>query len=175
MSKESAIEKLWSEQCKIVYNFFCSHAIEKGKKPTNRGFCDFLGITTGKVQNWSKGQWPSAEDLETIHDMLGFSYRWLVTGNGDPFDEDAHAHADTSETAALHARIAELEHEIGRLREALLSAHEANTEMGKANARLSERLAKRDEEAEGGLAQSRGDAHGAPQAGRRSADCSSKN
>ncbi len=165
----------WKQHFDFIYKNFIDIASSKEVKPTNKGFVEFIGITIGKFGKWSKGQWPSAEDLEALHKKMGFSYSWLVTGTGDPFDEDASAHADTSDTAALHARIAELEHEIGRLREALLSAHEANTEMGKANARLSERLAKRDEEAEGGLAQSRGDALGVPQAGRRSADCSSKN
>ena len=119
MPTENTTEKSWSEQCKIVYNFFCFHAIEKSKKPTNRGFCDFLGITTGKLQNWSKGQWPSAEDLETIHDMLGFSYRWLVTGNGEPFEEAPATPDDAGE-------LANLRHEVGDLKEELMRAYQDN-------------------------------------------------
>ena len=62
----------------MVYKTFCSVAASKDMKATNKTFCDFLNISTGKLQKWSKGQWPSAEDLETIHDKLGFSYSWLV-------------------------------------------------------------------------------------------------
>nr|WP_321513117.1 hypothetical protein [uncultured Pseudodesulfovibrio sp.] len=44
----------------------------------------FLGVTRGKSRNWSKGQRPSADDLETIAYKLGFNPIWLLTGIGDP-------------------------------------------------------------------------------------------
>lgn len=81
------INKVWHYKYEYVYDFFCSVADSKGYKSTVRGFCDFLGISAGKRQKWSQGQWPSAEDLEILHDKLGFSYRWLITGEGDPFEE----------------------------------------------------------------------------------------
>lgn len=74
------LKKDWSYKFEMVYKTFCSVAASKDMKATNKTFCGFLNISTGKLQKWSKGQWPSAEDLETIHDKLGFSYSWLVTG-----------------------------------------------------------------------------------------------
>lgn len=85
MSKE---RKDWSEQYRIVYDFFKSKAFSLGARPTTVGFREYLGISSGKWANWSKGQWPSAEDLEQLHDLFGFSYSWLITGKGDPFAEE---------------------------------------------------------------------------------------
>lgn len=79
--------KNWTQRHKMVYDYFCSIADSKGVKPTNEGFCRLLRISRGKLQKWTLGQWPSAEDLETIHDEFGFSYRWLITGEDDPFEE----------------------------------------------------------------------------------------
>lgn len=86
-NKNPLINKVWHVKYQLVYDYFCSIADSKECKPTVRGFCDFLGISAGKRQKWSQGQWPSAEDLEVLHDKLGFSYRWLITGEGDPFEE----------------------------------------------------------------------------------------
>jgi len=79
--------KNWTQRHKMVYDFFCTVADSKGVKATNEGFCRLLKISRGKLQKWTKGQWPSAEDLELIHDEFGFSYRWLITGEDDPFEE----------------------------------------------------------------------------------------
>ena len=95
------LKKDWSYKFEMVYKTFCSVAASKDMKATNKTFCDFLNISTGKLQKWSKGQWPSAEDLETIHDKLGFSYSWLVTGEGDPFEESFIPYPTPDDTAEL--------------------------------------------------------------------------
>lgn len=107
----------WKKHFEIVYDFFQSQAASKNVQATRTGFCELLGATRGKLQNWIKGQWPSAEDLEAMHKTLGFSYRWLVTGEGDPFDEgSAPREANLSEAGM---RIRELERENAALRSRL--------------------------------------------------------
>lgn len=95
-------------------------------KATNKTFCDFLNISTGKLQKWSKGQWPSAEDLETIHDKLGFSYSWLVTGEGDPFEESFIPYPTPDDTAGL----ANLRHEVSDLKEELMRSYREISRLG---------------------------------------------
>lgn len=46
--------KVWLQQYKMVYNFFCSVALSKGFKPTLRGFCDCLGISMANAKNGRK-------------------------------------------------------------------------------------------------------------------------
>lgn len=95
-------------------------------KATNKTFCGFLNISTGKLQKWSKGQWPSAEDLETIHDKLGFSYSWLVTGEGDPFEESFIPYPTPDDTAEL----ANLRHEVSDLKEELMHSYREISRLG---------------------------------------------
>lgn len=95
-------------------------------KATNKTFCDFLNISTGKLQKWAKGQWPSAEDLETIHDKLGFSYSWLVTGEGDPFEESFIPYPTPDDTAEL----ANLRHEVSDLKEELMHSYREISRLG---------------------------------------------
>lgn len=79
--------KNFSQAYKIIYDIFLNQYAQKNIKPTLRGFCDFLGISLGKRQAWDeRGQWPSAEDLEILHEKMQFSYQWLITGKGDMFD-----------------------------------------------------------------------------------------
>ena len=75
----------WSQPFKIIYDIFSSssHINEFGK--SKLGLARFLGLSQGKTQAWEKGQWPSADDLWVIAEKLGLDYKWLITGNGDPF------------------------------------------------------------------------------------------
>ena len=78
------------------------------------------------MQKWSKGQWPSAEDLETIHDKLGFSYSWLVTGEGDPFEESFIPYPTPDDTAELM----NLRHENSDLKEELMRSYREISRLG---------------------------------------------
>lgn len=75
----------WSQSYKILYDYYFDSllAYEFGK--SKLGFARLLGVSQGKTQHWEKGQWPSAEDLAVIAEKFGCDYKWLVTGEGDPF------------------------------------------------------------------------------------------
>lgn len=118
----------WSKQFEIVYKKYRSERLSKGvdkRDITEKSMKEFLGVSTGKGDAWKKGQWPSAEDLATIAAKLGFSYRWLVTGEGDPFGDDAilQMHENAASVAPLldaddrDAKIAALEKDVAYLRE----------------------------------------------------------
>ena len=59
------------------------------------------------MQKWEKGQRPTAPHIKLIHDKLGFSYDWLITGEGEPMDEQ-------------QKQIEALEQEVKQLRTQLL-------------------------------------------------------
>lgn len=140
----SPIERPWIEQCKQVYQQFCIVAEKNLLRPTNRVFCEFVGISAGKFQKWRCGQWPVAEDIESLHNKLGFSYRWLVTGEGDPFEEApqrkrdelmeamkeevmanrAHIDAQNDELSDMRERAAELQTKMHALEAALAAAQQ---------------------------------------------------
>lgn len=71
----------------IIRNKFIEQ--QSGKSITMKALAGFLGHEhDGKVTAWKKGQWPSAEDITIIHDKLGFNYRWLLLGEGEPLAKD---------------------------------------------------------------------------------------
>ena len=72
----------------ILYNVFSSRISKEVGGSSISSFTDYLGVSRGKVDAWKKGQHPKAEDLRLLHDKLGIAYRWLVTGEGDPFEEE---------------------------------------------------------------------------------------
>ena len=117
----------WSQGFEIVYKKFCRLLMERdvaAHEISQRGLAVFLGISQGKLTAWKAGQWPAAQDLATIAQKLNFSYRWLVTGEGDPEGaDDLPGGANQNFTAAPAAHQAEqlaaLEAEVARLREAL--------------------------------------------------------
>lgn len=65
----------------------------------------------GKVNAWRKGQWPSADDIVVIHDKLGFSYRWLLNGEGEPLENQDTSGVERERMARLEARLEALENE----------------------------------------------------------------
>lgn len=139
-AKKNLAGTSWHINYEIVYEHFRSLADSKGFKANVRGFCDFLEISAGKRQKWSLGQWPSAEDLEKLHDRLGFSYRWLITGEGEPFEEGRSRleagiakKEEEARVQALEARLQELEQENAALRAKLTSS-----EVGELSGRLAE-------------------------------------
>lgn len=90
----SGTKRNWAKNYQIVYSYYRTRNQAKKLKLSHRSFCEFLGISLGKREKWQKGQWPSAEDLNSLHNKLGFSYRWLITGEGDPFEEVPQGDAD---------------------------------------------------------------------------------
>lgn len=93
--------KNWKQHFDFIYKHFISVASKKNVKPTNAGFCTLLSISSGKLQNWVKGQWPSAEDLAQLHNIFGFAYSWLVTGEGDPWNGDSKGDCASTEEAQI--------------------------------------------------------------------------
>lgn len=84
--------KKFSYSFEIIYKKYLSLAESRGapkKELSINSLMRFLGVSSGKLFSWKKGQWPLAADIETIAERLGLSYRWLVTGEGDPEGEDA--------------------------------------------------------------------------------------
>ena len=96
--------KDFKHRFEIIYKKYADWGILNGFKPSRLSLSRFLDVPQGTMQGWEyRGSLPSPKDLKTIHDKLGFAYDWLITGEGEMFDEAV-------------ARIAELEAEIARLR-----------------------------------------------------------
>lgn len=139
--------KNWSQHFEIVYKKFYTSMLGHGAAPnaiSQRTLATFLHVSNGKVDAWKRGQWPSAEDLAVIAEKLGFSYRWLVTGQGAPEEEGVQK--DAVRIAILEEEIAhiraELEEENSRLETALEAAETArNVAEAEAKAAKNELLA----------------------------------
>lgn len=97
----------FKQRFEIIYKKFADWGIQNGFKPSKLAFSRFIGVFQATMQRWEKGQIPSGKDLKTIHDKLGFSYDWLISGEGEMFDSAAQ-------------KLAEQEAEIARLRTMLL-------------------------------------------------------
>ena len=108
--------KNFSEKFDTIYELYSAIAHESGTIPSNLSFSRFLGHEhDGRVRAWKKGQWPSAEDIWNIHQKIGLSLVWLVSGEGDPFAKhDGEGPQDALEAGAESrvSRIEQLELEI---------------------------------------------------------------
>ena len=71
----------------IAHEKFCKIARSRDLNSSKLAFAKFLGVSQGKMQQWEKGQFPKADDLKRFVELLGFNAHWLLTGEGDPFDE----------------------------------------------------------------------------------------
>ena len=97
----------FSHRFDIIYKTFATRALAKNEPTSKLAFARFMGASQGRMQSWERGQLPRPDDLQRLHETLGFSYHWLMTGEGDPFG----APTDTT-TAELLDRIAALEAEL---------------------------------------------------------------
>lgn len=97
----------FSDRFEIIYQKYATWGEKNGFKPSKLAFSRFLGVFQTSMQRWEKGKIPNPKELKTIHEKLGFSYDWLISGEGEMFDE----------TAAI---LAEKDAEIARLRTMLL-------------------------------------------------------
>jgi len=119
------------EKYKTLYGAGCARVNE-------RTFASFLEIPVQTVRNWrERNTVPSAKGLKALHDKLGFAYDWLISGEGEMFDNTAKALATKDEALAAQARLVEeKDAEIARLRAMLLvdgvGDKDAATNTGKA-------------------------------------------
>ena len=116
------MKRNFSQHFEIIYNAFSKAETLQRRRPSNASLGRLLGHPSdGKVKAWKSGQWPSAEDLWRLEKQFGFSLRWLVTGEGDPYGQEggtAAASADDSDEGvqALQARMQEMERELAEER-----------------------------------------------------------
>lgn len=68
----------WPEQFEIISEKISS---KTGEKATVSAIAQFFEVSRGKVQAWSRGQRPSADDLENIAHKLEISPVWLLMGD----------------------------------------------------------------------------------------------
>lgn len=83
--------KDFTHRFEIIYQKFASEAKNTGQQNSKLAFSRYMGVSQGRMQAWEKGQIPQPDDLTAIHDKLGFAYRWLITGEGELFDENSPA------------------------------------------------------------------------------------
>ena len=103
----------FSQQFEIIYEKFSRWAKSDNRPSSKLAFSRYLDISQGRMQKWEAGQIPRPADLKIIHDKLGFSYSWLVTGEGEPDAEaSAPSHASADDVMTLKRRITELEAEL---------------------------------------------------------------
>lgn len=100
------------KQYEIIWNNFIPPSGERKSLPA---LAAFLGHDhKGKVTAWGKGQWPSAYDCWVIHQKMGFSLEWLLTGEGDIFAATSSTPASEKEATVLR-ELTEAKAEIARL------------------------------------------------------------
>lgn len=78
----------FSHRFEIIYKKFCEQAAKSGGKANKAAFGKFLNASMGKLQKWEQGQVPKPDDLKLLNSLFGFSYKWLVTGEGKMMEED---------------------------------------------------------------------------------------
>ena len=76
----------WNEQFEIVKKVFAKAIEKRGGTFSISALDRFLDLETKRARYWERGQRPSASDLIRISDKLGLSLRWLISGDGEPFD-----------------------------------------------------------------------------------------
>lgn len=131
---------MWKHFDFVYQTFLNSNDSARGAKSYS-AFARYLNLSLGKVQKWRESkQWPKAPDLAVLHDKLGFSYRWLVTGEGDPFNSHAEAIASTPVNGEQEKDVATLRAETNALKDKLLAAHDRAFAVMEENARLHERI-----------------------------------
>lgn len=123
----------FSQQFEIIYEKFSRWAKSDNRPYSKLALSRYLDISQGRMQKWEAGQIPRPADLKIIHDKLGFSYSWLITGEGEPCVEVTTGlpSASSDEVVSLQKRIAELEAELKEERTLNRRLTERLLEMGK--------------------------------------------
>ena len=137
-------ERNFSYLFDIIYDKFIELCKSSGTTPGTLTFGKFLGHGhDGRVRAWKKGQWPSAEDCWTIEKKLGFNLRWLITGEGEPFDEAEPLHPSLPVPeiqTVTDPRLQELERENAELTVELRGALKEIRQLNEEKRELEERL-----------------------------------
>lgn len=83
------MEENFSQRFEMIYEKYKSLVADLGCKPSELAFSRYIEVVQATMQNWKKGQIPGPKDLKKIHDKLGFAYDWLISGQGEMFDNTA--------------------------------------------------------------------------------------
>ena len=99
----------FSQRFVIVYKKFMELAASKGEPTSKLALSRFLNVSQGCMQNWERGKIPQPDDLIAMHEKLGFSFDWLLTGKGEPSEENRDV-----DIAGLQAEIEALRRELAQ-------------------------------------------------------------
>lgn len=77
----------WQEQFEIIKARISHRLAEHGKGYSAVNAAELLGASRGRVRAWETGQRPSADDLESMSEVLGLSPAWLLLGEGEPVEK----------------------------------------------------------------------------------------
>jgi hypothetical protein len=72
----------WDQQLELIKKEISNHL---KSKPTNATVAAFFAVSLGKVQAWTRGQRPSADDLAAITRKLSLNPAWILLGEGEMF------------------------------------------------------------------------------------------
>lgn len=114
----------FKQRFEIIYDYFYKNAGADGRQTSKLALSRLLGISQGKMQNWEKGQMPAAADIKTIHDKLGFSYDWLITGQGPQFENSVQA--DPAVVQELKDKLTATENKLAATENELTEANRLN-------------------------------------------------
>lgn len=80
------MDKNFSPRYLTVYRKYSEIVARTGARCSESGLARFLDVSQTTSQRWKNGQIPDPISLKMIHDKLGFSYDWLIAGEGEVFD-----------------------------------------------------------------------------------------
>lgn len=75
---------MFTEQFSFIEYYAKKKLSERGDVYSQKRAAEFLDTTIGKYQAWSKGQYPSIEELQHLARNFFFNPDWLILGIGSP-------------------------------------------------------------------------------------------
>lgn len=75
---------MFTEQFSFIEYFAKKKLSERGETYSQKRAAEYLGTTIGKYQAWSKGQYPSIEELQHLSNNFFFNPDWLLLCVGSP-------------------------------------------------------------------------------------------
>lgn len=116
------------QRFEFIYKNFFQAASQKGEKASKLALAKLLGISQGRLQNWESGKIPQPEDLRKLHELFGFSYCWLVTGEGEPFEMQPHG-ADSWRIEELEKEVFALKNQVSMMEAELREERSLNRQL----------------------------------------------